>query len=141
MKSDSRQFAIVMLVAALFVGWLGWRGYEVIGLNNQLQADAELDDYPYLFRVLRVDGGTAVMSTLRSRDVSIRQALETLFPGMRSLAHDHREWQRAEREYARLQARAGNLVTAGAGIDRIRWELDSNWYHLSAMRERNPGRP
>jgi len=33
MMSDRKQFVLVMVVAALFVGWLGWRGFEVISLN------------------------------------------------------------------------------------------------------------
>ena len=36
--SDRKQFIIVMLVAAIFVGWLGWRGFEVINLNQALKA-------------------------------------------------------------------------------------------------------
>ncbi|MAA66065.1 MAG: hypothetical protein CL581_14980 [Alteromonadaceae bacterium] len=134
--SDRKQFMIVMLVAAIFVGWLGWRGVEVITLNDRLQEDAALKEYPYLFRVLRVDGDTAIMSSPRSFDISTREALKTLFPGMRSLSDNHRDWQRAERQFAHLQARAGTLITLDSRIDRVRWELDENWYHLAEMKER-----
>ncbi|WP_111495703.1 MULTISPECIES: hypothetical protein [Marinobacter] len=136
--SDSKQFLIVMLVAAIFVGWLGWRGMEVISLNNHLQADPKLNSYPYLFRVLRVDGDTAIMSSPRSFEVSTQEALRTLFPGMRALGDNHRDWQRAEREFAHLQAHAGNLVLADSRVDRIRWELDKNWYHLQRMHRDEP---
>ena len=64
--SDRKQFIIVMLVAAIFVGWLGWRGFEVISLNQALKADEMVANYPYQHRVLRVAGGTAIMSSLRS---------------------------------------------------------------------------
>lgn len=139
--SDRKQFLIVMLVAALFVGWLGWRGFEVITLNQRLQADDVVASYPYQHRVLRVDGNTAVMSSLRSHDMSAREALATLFPNMRSLSEHNRDWQKAERAFAHVQARAGNIVLSASGISRIRWELDENWYHLRAMRQGAPARP
>ncbi|WP_166254177.1 hypothetical protein [Marinobacter salicampi] len=132
--SDRKQFLIVMLVAALFVGWLGWRGFEVISLNQRLQSDEVVASYPYLHRVLRVDGDTAVMSSLRSRETPTREALKIIFPSMSSLSENHRDWQRAEREFARVQAKAGDIILDVPGIARVRWELDENWYHLSAMR-------
>lgn len=137
--SDSKQFLIVMLVAAIFVGWLGWRGVEVITLNDHLQEDPKLSSYPYQFRVLRVDGNTAIMTSPRSFEVSTQEALQSLFPGMNALADDHRDWQRAEREFAHLQAHAGNLVLADDRIERIRWELDDNWYHIKEMKQRDAG--
>lgn len=133
--SDRKQFLVVMVVAALFVSWLGWRGYEVIHLNQKLKEDSTVADYPYQHRVLRVEGRTAIMSSLRSHDVSTREALTTIFPSMRSLPDNHREWQRAEREMARVQARAGNIILQSSGISRIRWELDNNWYHLTRMQD------
>ncbi|MFE8072158.1 hypothetical protein QQM79_13970 [Marinobacteraceae bacterium S3BR75-40.1] len=134
--SDRKQFLIVMLVAGLFVVWLGWRGATVIQINQQISSDAELQDYPYPFRVLRFEGDTAVMATLRSPRVSTREALQTLFPSLQSLSVNHREWQRAEREFARLQARASEIVLRQSRAGRIRWELDENWYYLNGMRLR-----
>lgn len=136
--SDRKQFVIVMLVAALFVGWLGWRGFEIISLNRALKADEMVANYPYQHRVLRVEGNTAVMSSLRSHSIPTQTALTTIFPSMNKLADTHREWQRAERELAQVQARAGDIITGTSDIDRIRWELDENWYHLTAMHAR-PG--
>lgn len=131
--SDRKQFITVMVVAALFVGWLGWRGAEVITLNQALKNDETVGSYPYQHRVLRVEGDTAIMSSLRSQDVATREALITIFPSMRNLGDNHRDWQRAERELARVQAKAGDIVLQAPGVSRIRWELDSNWYHLTAM--------
>jgi hypothetical protein len=136
MMSDRKQFVLVMVVAALFVGWLGWRGFEVISLNEELKADKKVANYPYQHRVLRVEGSTAIMSSLRSHTTSTQKALSTLFPGMRNLGDSHRDWQRAERELARIQARAGDIVLSDSGINRIRWELDDNWYHLRSMKSK-----
>ncbi len=138
--SDRKQFLTVMVVAALFVGWLGWRGFEVISLNHSLKTDTVVADYPYQHRVLRVEGNTAIMSSLRSHNISTRQALTTIFPSMQNLGDNHRDWQRAERELAQVQARAGDIILNSTGIDRIRWELDENWYHLSRMQARQDSR-
>ncbi|MFO8141403.1 MAG: hypothetical protein R6T87_05850 [Marinobacter sp.] len=134
--SDRKQFITVMVVAALFVSWIGWRGFEVISLNHQLKADQTVASYPYQHRVLRVEGDTAVISSLRSHSVSTQQALSAVFPGMRHLADTHRDWQKAERELAQVQARTGDVVLATAHVKRVRWELDENWYHLQAMKSR-----
>lgn len=138
--SDRKQFIIVMLVAALFVGWLGWRGFEVISLNHALTADEIVANYPYQHRVVRVEGNTAIMTSLRSLDTPTRDALNAIFPSMRNLADTSREWQSAERELAQVQARAGDIILSQSGIDRIRWELDKNWYHLSEMQARQNAR-
>jgi len=141
--SDSRQFIIVMIVATLFAAWLGWRGVTVISLNNAIQSHEELADYPYPFRVLRVDGQTAVMSTLRSPQVPTTEALPALFPNLRGVREDQREFRRVEREFAHLQAKASEIVLETPRISRIRWELDENWYYLNGMklRQRSPTQP
>ncbi len=138
--SDTRQFIAVMIVAALFVSWLGWRGYTVVELNETLRNQSALADYPYPFRVLRVEGDTAVMSTLRSPRIDTSQAMRELFPNLRRTPEASREFRRAEQEYARLQARASEAVLASPRISRVRWELDENWYYLNNMEaRRGPG--
>ncbi|WP_372964338.1 hypothetical protein [Marinobacter sp.] len=132
--SDRKQFLTVMIVAALFVSWIGWRGFEVISLNEQLKMDKVVSSYPYQHRVLRVEGDTAIISSLRSHSVSTQQALSAVFPGMKHLADTHRDWQKAERELAQVQAQAGDIVLAAPAIKRVRWELDENWYHLQSMK-------
>jgi hypothetical protein len=138
--SDRKQFIIVMLVAALFVGWLGWRGFEVISLNHALKADDIVANYPYQHRVVRVEGSTAIMTSLRSLETPTRDALNAIFPSMQNLADTSRQWQQAERELAQVQARAGDIILGQGSIDRIRWELDKNWYHLSDMQARQNAR-
>ena len=141
--SDSRQFIAIMIIAALFVGWLGWRGFVVMELNESIRRHEEIVNYPYPFRVLRVEGSIAVMSTLRSLRVTTREALRELFPSLRNISSSSREFQRMEQQYARLQARASQAVRKSPRIDRVRWELDENWYYLNDMelRQRGISRP
>lgn len=136
--SDRKQFLLVMLVAALFVLWLVIRGTGVISLNDTLRADPQIASYVYPFRVLRIEGDTAVMTTLRSNRTSTRQALENLFPALQNVSDSHPDWQRAEREYAHLQARASQIVLSDDTIEKVRWELDEHWYHLQRMKH-EPG--
>ncbi|QSP94566.1 hypothetical protein LPB19_15550 [Marinobacter salinisoli] len=132
--SDKKQFFLVMVVAAVFVSWLGWRGFEVITLNGLLKSDPVVSGYPYQHRVLRVEGDIAIMSSLRSHNVSTHQALGAVYPSMKNLAEGDKSWQRAERELAQIQARAGDIILGAEGIRRIRWELDENWYHIQSMK-------
>ncbi len=134
--SDRKQFITVMVVAALFVSWIGWRGFEVISLNERLKSDKMVASYPYQHRVLRVEGDTAIISSLRSHSVPTQRALSAVFPGMKHLADTNRDWQKAERELAQVQARAGDIILAESAIKRVRWELDENWYHLQALKSR-----
>ncbi|MEQ6884303.1 hypothetical protein [Salicola sp. Rm-C-2C1-2] len=138
--SDIRQFIAVMIVAALFVSWLGWRGFTVVELNEKLRQQSALADYPYPFRVLRVEGDTAVMSTLRSTRIDTALAMRELFPDLERTPATSPDLLRAEQEYARLQAQASKTVTTSPGIQRVRWELDENWYYLNDMAtRRGPG--
>ena len=137
--SDSRQFVFVMIIAALFVSWLGWRGYVVMELNESIRSHQEIADYPYPSRVLRVEGETAVMSTLRSPRIATEQALRELFPSLRGTPGNSPRMRRLEQEYARLQARASQAVLASPRISRVRWELDENWYYLNDMELRQNG--
>ncbi|WP_097460065.1 hypothetical protein [Mangrovitalea sediminis] len=139
--SDRKQFILVMVVAAIFVSWLGWRGFVVIRLNEAIRSDTELRHYPYPFRVLRVDGSTAVMSTLRSPNITTHQALQYLYPKLRSTSDDSPDWQHAEREFARLQARSSEIVLASPYIRHIRWELDQNWYYLAGLEKHSARTP
>lgn len=137
--SDRKQFVIFMLMAALFVGWIVWRGFEVISLNQKLHDNNVVANYPYQHRVLRVESSTAIMSSLHSHQRSARDALSILYPGLRQLEDSDRSWQTAERDLAHVQVLAGNIILRSPRISRIRWELDKNWYHLTAMQDQRKG--
>ena len=80
------------------------------------------------------------MTSLRSLETPTGDALNAIFPSMRNLADTSREWQQAERELAQVQARAGDIILGQDSINRIRWELDQNWYHLNDMQARQNAR-
>lgn len=128
--SDKKQFAVVMLVSTLFVIWILYRSLSVVMLNEQLAEDPELKDYPYQFRVLNTEGRVAIMSTLRSPEVPALVALRVMHPELRELPADSPEVLKAERDMARMQARAQKLVLDYGNFEAVRWELDENWLRL-----------
>lgn len=130
LMSDKKQFAVVMLVSALFVTWILYRSLNVVVLNEQLAEDPELKNYPYQFRVLNTEGRVAIMSTLRSHEVPAVVALRVLYPELQELPADNPKVIKAERDMARMQARAQKLVLDYGKFDAVRWELDENWLRL-----------
>jgi hypothetical protein len=128
--SDKKQFSIVMLVSATFVLWILYGSFEVLWLNNHLKSDPMLEKYPYHFRVIKQDDGIAVMGTLHTNYLSLREALRLMFPDLNTSGDKSWAMRQAEKEYARMQARAQSIVMAQGKFDRVRWELDENWLRL-----------
>ncbi len=128
--SDKKHFAIVMLVSAAFVVWILFSSVEVLWLNKQLSSDSVLSDYPYHFRVIKQDDGVAVMGTLHTNYLSLREALRLMFPELEASGDKSWPMRQAEKEYARMQARAQSIVMARGDFTRVRWELDENWLRL-----------
>lgn len=96
-------------------------------INRMLASDPELAAYPYHFRVLRLEGDTAVMGTPRSREVPVARILGLLHPEVAGLAPDTPEFQAAQHQLATHQQLARRRVLEHPGIDDARWELDREW--------------
>lgn len=129
--SDKKQFAIVMLVSAGFVLWILYGSFEILRLNHKLRQDPILEQYPYSFRVIKQDDGVAVIGALHTNYQSLHDALRLMFPGLMNVPDDSWAMRQAEKEYARMQARAQQLVREWGGFRRIRWQLDENWLRLT----------
>ena len=78
------------LLALMFIVGLDWylrapnsRSRQLAGVI-EAQASANLKSYPYKFRVMSVDGETAVVNTPRNAQVLALKALGGLYPGMNS---------------------------------------------------------
>lgn len=132
--SDKKQFAIVMLIATFFVAWIIYSNMSIIFINNKVLEDAELSSYPYPFRILRKDGNTAIMGSLRSADVPASIALRILFPELKDTPDNSQVVQHAQKEMARLQARAKDIVLLNSDFSYVRWELDENWFRIQGIK-------
>lgn len=108
--------------------------------NRVLERDAsqKLKDYPYRFRVLRVEGETAVMSTPRNFDVPAFRMLGVLYPDVNVKDANNPAFIAVERLLGQVQDEARGIVLAQPGIREVRWELDSAWLQRQGIEV--PGR-
>jgi len=124
----TRNYALFLL--ALVVGLTALALYQppvVRELNAKLESDPEVSAFPYPFRVLRVEGRTAIMSTPRSSAVPVARVLGLLFPEVAGLADDAPAFRAAQERLAQVQKRAARLVTDDPRIQGVRWQLDRDW--------------
>ena len=124
----TRIYALFLL--ALILGLLFLALYQppkVRELNRLLSSDPALSSFPYPFRVLHVEGSTAVMGTPRSPGMPVQQVLPLLFPETAGRSTDSPAFQEAQKRLAKMQARARRLVAQDPEIDKVRWELDRDW--------------
>jgi len=113
--------ALIVLVAILY------ESPKVGVLNERLENQIELADYPYRFRVLEFDDGVATLSTPRAPNFSAFRALRLLFPALADEPDDSARLYDAQQELARLQTLAANVVTDDPDVNRIAWKLDERW--------------
>ncbi len=131
----TRNYALFLL--ALILGLVFLALYEpprVAALNERLESDPEISAFPYPFRVVRVEGTTAVMHTPRSPAVPVARVLGILFPEVAGQPSDSPAFQAAQKRLARIQTRARDLVLEAPDIDRVRWELDRDWLLQHGLR-------
>ena len=91
------------------------------------KASQKLKDYPYQFQVLRVEGGTAVMSTPRNFDSPAFRMLGVLYPDINVKDANNPAFIAVERLLGQVQDEAKDIVLAQPGITDVRWELDKGW--------------
>jgi len=132
--SDKKQFTIVMLIASFFVAWIVYSNMSIIFVNNIVMEDKELNAYPYPFRILRKEGNTAIMGSLRSTDIPVSTALKILFPELKDTPDNDKVIQQAQKQMTRLQAKAKDIVLRNSDFDSVNWELDENWFRLHGIK-------
>ena len=124
----TRNYALFLL--ALVAALIALALYEpplVRDLNRKLAEDPLVSRFPYAFRVLQVENGTAVMSTPRSPAVPVERVLGILFPEVAGQPGDSPGFQKAQKRLARVQTRARDLVLKTPGVKRVQWRLDRDW--------------
>ncbi|MFP4063414.1 MAG: hypothetical protein ACOC26_02545 [Halochromatium sp.] len=130
MDKFTRNYSIVlgMLVIALVAWWLSsiWQP-EVWSINDKLEQDAELADYPYQFRVLRLKDGVATISSPRNFQVPAMRFLEVIHPEIAGLADDDPKVVAAQEDLVDHQKRVQDMVLSQPEVDSVTWELDVKW--------------
>ena len=123
----------IALGAFLTLGAIYWFGLrsdpKVDALNETIQnkASPALLNYPYPFRVLRLEGTVAVMTTPRSPAMPVYRMIGAIYPALAGKAPNDPDFIAAEKELAELQTEAKKLVLEQPGISATTWELDRDW--------------
>jgi hypothetical protein len=130
MDSFTRNYSIVsgLIVLGLFAWWVGtlWQP-RVWELNDVLERDATIAEYPYRFRVEAFGDGVATLSTPRSFKVPAIRFLEIIHPELVGLAQDDPRLIAAQQALIDHQKRAQGLILAQPGVDSVTWRLDVQW--------------
>lgn len=122
----------VVAVLALLVG-LDWYIRAPDARSRQLnsiledRASEKLKAYPYQFRVVKVVGQTASMTTPRNVEVPAFKVLAVLYPGMNTKNPNDPAFISAERLLGEVQSEAREIILAEPDIKEVRWELDRDW--------------
>lgn len=123
----------VLLLAGALVFALDWYIQAPDSRSRELTAAIEhqasplLRDYPYPFRVLRVEGNVAVMGTPRNVEVPAARFLGALHPEVNTRDASNPAFIALQEELGKVQSEARAIVLAQPGIKDVRWELDRKW--------------
>ena len=93
----------------------------------EVKGSPKLKAYPYKFRVMRVDGATAVMGTPRNFDVPAFKALAVLYPDINTKDANNPAFIAVEQLLGEVQSEARAIVLAQPGVKDVTWELDREW--------------
>ncbi len=130
MDRFTRNYSIVLGIGVVVLAawWMSsiWQP-EVWTINDQLAEDAKLSDYPYQFRVKRLEKGVATVSSPRNFDVPAMRFLEVIHPELAGLAQDDPRAIAAQQDLIDHQKRAQGLVLSQPEVERMTWELDVQW--------------
>ena len=122
-----------ILSVILAVGLIYWFGLrtdpKVDALNETLDklGSPAFHHYPYEFKVLRLDGEVAVLTTPRSMEVPVYRMIGAINPNLSGRAPGDPDFIAAEKELAQMQSEARQIVLAQPGVTGVKWELDQNW--------------
>ena len=100
---------------------------KVKELNEQLEAIKKVKDFPYSFRVLRINNGIATMNSPISIDLPCGKVIAIIFPQLKGKSLLSPEYQQAQEQLAEVQMLASNHVKSDPEINKIIWELDKTW--------------
>lgn len=128
-----RKQLVKIILATLVLGAIYWFGLRadpgVEALNQAIHeiGSPALRDYPYKFRVLRLEEGVAVMTTPRSPDVPVYRMIGSIYPTLAGKVPNDPDFVAGEKALAQVQAEARLIVLEQPGVSGVKWELDQNW--------------
>ena len=135
MDRFTKNYLIFLGVIAIAVmAWWVWSWNPRVGeINDILESDPKLSEYPYEFRVISLENGVAKISSPRSFDVPVMRVLSVLHPRLRGKEQDHPDMMAAQAELATHQKWAGKLVQDHEDVNSVHWTLDEDWLNAHGI--------
>lgn len=131
MDRFTRNYMIVLgaiVVGAILLWFVTTWNPRVNEFNKILAADADLADYPYQFQVVDFADGVATVSSPRNFQMPAYRFLRIIEPSLANKAQDDPAMVAAQESLIHHQKRAQALVEEQPEVDRVRWQLDRDWY-------------
>jgi len=130
MDNFTRNYTVVL--GLIVLGLLGWWAKsawqpQVWDLNDVLESDPVITDYPYQFRVVGFDDGVATLSTPRSFQVPAMRFLQIIHPELNGIDQADPKMIAAQQDLIDHQKRAQGLILSQPGVDSVTWKLDVHW--------------
>lgn len=130
MDSFTRNYSIILgLILVVGLGyWIqsSWQP-RVWELNEVLESDPKLADYPYQFRLRSLKEGVATLSTPRSFDVPAIRFVQIIHPELAGKDLGDPALVEAQQDLIDHQKHAQNLMLGQPDVERVDWELDVKW--------------
>jgi hypothetical protein len=119
---------LVGILLVILVAWLFSLDPRVWEINDELEQQPEIASYPFPFRVLEIENGVAVVASPRSPEVSVIRFLGLIDPSLSGADPDSPAAIAAQKQLAKIQGRVRELVEGEPDIERVRWQLDLDWF-------------
>lgn len=127
----SAAFLIFLIVT------LTWHNDElrprVWQLNEALEQDPVLADYPYDFKVLLFLNGVVTLTSPQASQAPLRPILNRLDPSLADKPAGAPEVAEAERRFRAVELHAIQVMLAQPDVESVVWALDRAWYHKNRI--------
>ncbi len=131
MDKFTRNYSIGLALFCLFILFSYWiAGYDprVSELNELLENDKILAEYPYQFHVISLKDNVAKLGTPRSFEAPAVKFLAMIYPALKNKTTEDPQLVIAQQKLANIQMHAKELILNQPDITEIHWELDREWY-------------
>ena len=127
----SAAFLIFLIVT------LTWHNDElrprVWQLNEVLEQDPMLTEYPYDFKVLLFLNGVVTLTSPHASEAPLRPFLNRIDPSLADKPADAPEVVEAERGFRAIEMQAIQVMLSEPDVESVIWSLDRAWYHKNRV--------
>ncbi len=128
MNKGTKIYALVLIticVGLMFAFF--YQPARVRELNQKLEHRAEIRNFPYHFKVLRIKQGIATINSPISTEVPCGKVIGLIFPQVKGLSMLSDDYQQAREQLARVQTEIEKTTLAESDIRKVKWQLDRGW--------------